>query len=66
LLPDDEYDSYIPGIIDLLGSNCSAEQLSNYLLNIERDYMEVETNPVRATSVANNLIAAWKSRRRAL
>jgi hypothetical protein len=66
LLPDDEYDSYIPAIIDLLKSDSSAEQLAGYLTNIERDYMEVETNPERTSLVAKNLVAAWKSRNPAL
>jgi hypothetical protein len=66
LLPDDEYDSYIPAIIDLLKSDSSAEQLAGYLTNIERDYMEVETNPERTALVAKNLVAAWKSRNPAL
>lgn len=62
LLPVDEYDSYIPGIIALLGSDCTADQLSNYLLNIERNEMEVKPHPERTSLVASNLIFAWKAK----
>lgn len=62
LLPDNEYDSYIPEIIRLLRSDCSSEQLAVYLQHVERDYMEVETDPERTTRVASKLIAAWKQR----
>ena len=63
LLPDPEYNSYIPRIIELLNTSCSVEQLSGYLLHIERDYMEVDTNPECAALVASNLITARKQRR---
>lgn len=59
LLPDDEYDSYIPQILRLLSSDCSSEQLADYLAHVEHDYMEVGTDPERTARVAANLIAAW-------
>lgn len=62
LLPDGEYDSYIPQILHFLRSGCSAEQLAAYLAHVERDYMEVGTDPERTTRVAANLIAAWKQK----
>jgi hypothetical protein len=31
----DEYDDYIPGIIQLLDNRCTFEQLKSYLLDIE-------------------------------
>ncbi len=62
LLPDNEYNSYIPETIRLLRTDCSLEQLAVYLQHVERDYMEVETDPERTTRVASKLIAAWKQR----
>lgn len=62
LLPDDEYDSYIPRLAELLQSDCSIETIAAYLQHIEHDYMEVETDAKRARRVAVNLIAAWRSK----
>jgi hypothetical protein len=62
LLPEGEYDSYIPQILRLLRSDCSSEQLAAYLAHVERDYMEVGIDPDRTVRVARNLISAWKQR----
>ncbi|SFK11058.1 hypothetical protein SAMN05444581_102150 [Methylocapsa palsarum] len=62
LLPDGEYDSYIPRILHLLCSDCSSEKLAAYLAHVERDYMEVGTDAERTDRVATNLLAAWKQR----
>jgi hypothetical protein len=61
-LPDDEYDQYIPGVIRLLESNCGHEQLANYLLNVEKNWIEMEPQPERAVLAAKNLITAWKAK----
>jgi hypothetical protein len=61
-LPNDEYDQYIPGVIQLLESNCEHAQLANYLLDIEKNWIEMEPQPERALLAAKNLIAAWKAK----
>ncbi len=62
LLPDDEYNSYILTIINMLNSNCSTEQLSNYLLDVEKNLMSVEPDRERTSLVGRNLIAAWDAK----
>jgi hypothetical protein len=38
-VPDDEYDSYIPGILRLLGESCDAHRLAAHLLRLESNSM---------------------------
>ncbi|MGH6848635.1 MAG: hypothetical protein ACREC0_14740 [Methylocella sp.] len=40
LLPADEYDAYIPGIIHLLENHCTSEQLEAYLVKIEKGQVQ--------------------------
>ncbi len=61
-LPDDEYDSYIPAIMNMLESDCATEQLSDYLLDVEENWMGVEPERERTSLVARNLIAAWNAK----
>lgn len=61
LLPRDEYDNCIPGIILLLESHCGAEPLESHLLWLEREWFGVSSesgNPLRA---ARKLIGFWNA-----
>jgi hypothetical protein len=64
LLPDDEYDDYIPKLIKFLESGAPSERIADYLLFVEGVTMGVETDRERAALVASNLIIAWKQRAR--
>ncbi len=46
----DEYDSYAPGVHDLLVSNASQDELAAYLRQIEVEQMGVRGNPNRDSS----------------
>jgi hypothetical protein len=60
LLPDDEYDVYLPGIIQLLESHCTAEQLEAHLAKIEKDWIGISSEPGNTHRTAENLLRSWK------
>ncbi|ACK51925.1 hypothetical protein Msil_3014 [Methylocella silvestris BL2] len=62
ILPDDEYDIYIPKLIAFLEAGASRERIIDYLLFVEGVRMGVETDHERVAKVAHNLIVAWKQR----
>ncbi len=62
LLPDDEYDDYVPEIINLLEAGAPIERIADYLSFVEGVTMGVQTERERTGRVASNLIAAWKQR----
>jgi hypothetical protein len=54
----DEYDSYIGGVYQLLASHSSRDQIVAYLATIESETMGLGVpNPERLTRVANQLFA---------
>ncbi|VTZ25782.1 conserved hypothetical protein [Methylocella tundrae] len=62
LLPDDEYDDYIPQLMELLEAGASQERIANYLSRVESVTMGVPTIVERTGRVASNLIVAWKAK----
>lgn len=62
LLPDDEYDDYIPQLMELLEAGASQERIANYLSRVESVTMGVPTIVERTSRVASNLIVAWKAK----
>ena len=63
LLPADEYDSYIPGIIPLLENHCTVEQLEAHLVRIEKDWFGEAQASGKARLAATNLVASWSASR---
>jgi len=61
-LPD-EYDRYIPGIVDLLDKHCTTEELEQYLARIEKEQMWVPAVSQGISQAARNLIASCGSHR---
>ena len=59
LLPPDEYDTYIPGIIKLLERHCTAEQMEAHLVKIEKESFGARQASVKARAAANNLVVNW-------
>jgi hypothetical protein len=57
--PADEYDRYIPGIVQLLDDRCTAEQLEQHLARIEKEQMLVPKISLGISKAAKNLIASW-------
>ena len=52
----DEYDSFIPTILDLMNKGANPEVLSLYLQKIESDDFGLVPNTIRAQLVAEELI----------
>jgi hypothetical protein len=63
LLPADEYDAYIPGIIQLLENHCTSEQLEAHLVKIEKDKFGEARASGKARLAATNLVASWSASR---
>jgi hypothetical protein len=59
VLPADEYDAYIPGIIHLLENHCTAEQLEAHLVKTEKERFGGELANGRAFQAATNLLTSW-------
>jgi hypothetical protein len=60
--PDDEYDFYIDGVISLLRSNASAEDIAEHLLAIEKKEMhlgDLKGRRALCLNVGQHLLAAW-------
>jgi hypothetical protein len=57
-----EYDHYIPGIVSLLESHCSIEQLELHLSRIEADWMGLTPSRGRDSLAASNLIDIWSAK----
>lgn len=56
-LPDDEYDSYVPGLIPLVrGLTAFEAEIAAHLLRIEADMMCLSPDPARATRTARALL----------
>lgn len=61
LLPADEYDAYIPGILRLLENHCTAEQLEAHLIKIEKEYFGAVRTDGKARNAAKKLLSSWSS-----
>jgi hypothetical protein len=61
LLPPDEYDSYMPGIIHLLENRCTVEQLEAHLVRIEKDWFAEAQASGKARLTTKNLVASWSA-----
>ncbi|HUZ90574.1 MAG TPA: hypothetical protein VMU78_01535 [Methylocella sp.] len=61
LLPADEYDAYILGIMQLLGNHCSAEELEAHLVKIEKERFGAAQESGKARVSAKNLVASWSA-----
>lgn len=53
----DEYDSYVPHVAQLVKTNSSAQKIIDYLLSVERDRMGLAGNPERAVATERALAA---------
>ena len=57
----DEYDSYIDGILEILEQDdAKTEEILGYLNHIEVDYMEMQPNAVRNQQVAEKIWQAFQ------
>ena len=63
LLPADEYDAYIAGIVQLLENNCTAEQLEAHLVKIEKERFGAAQASEKARLAAKKLVASWPASR---
>jgi hypothetical protein len=61
LLPADEYDAYIPGIMQLLEKHCTTEQLETHLVKIEKERFGAAQASGKASVAAKNLVASWSA-----
>ena len=63
LLPADEYDAYIPGIIHVLENHCTIDQLEAHLVKTEKERFGGALANGKAflvaTLVATNLLTSW-------
>ena len=57
LLPADEYDAYIPGIIHVLENHCTIDQLEAHLVKTEKERFGGANG--KAFLVATNLLTSW-------
>ncbi|WP_148213109.1 hypothetical protein [Methylocella silvestris] len=57
----DEYDHYIPGIIELLDRRCSAESIERHLRQIEANAMGLTPPLEQAHRAARNLVSFWNA-----
>ncbi len=64
VLPADEYDAYIPGIIHLLEDHCTAEQLEAHLVKIEKEWFGGAPSRGTARLAATKLLASWVASQR--
>jgi hypothetical protein len=55
----DEYDRYIPGILRLIESRCSVEQLTDHLGRMESEEMGLEPSPGETRRAAQAVLASW-------
>lgn len=55
----DEYDSYIPGLLDLIDKDCASAQLERYLLDIEHG-LHLRPDADSIALAAKNILAAVK------
>jgi hypothetical protein len=53
----DEYDSYIPQILEILRKGCTAEEMVAHIRRIEIDTMGLRHNEQRARKTAENLLS---------
>lgn len=58
----DEYDDYIPAILQLLESHCTVEQLEQHLIWIEREDMGLPRVSDGISQAAKNLLACWNTK----
>lgn len=58
--PDDEYDSYIPGVIGLLQHGPTAGELATYLDRIAHERMGTVSDPSRSRAAAIVLLSLWQ------
>jgi hypothetical protein len=61
-LPRDEYDSYIPSIVQLLENHCTADELEAHLIDLEKHWFGEEQEGEKARLAAKNLIACWNTK----
>ncbi|HYP57752.1 MAG TPA: hypothetical protein VEQ35_05645 [Beijerinckia sp.] len=54
-----EYDRYIPGILRLLDSHCSIEQMERHLARMETEEMRLELIPEETARAARAVITGW-------
>jgi hypothetical protein len=62
--PDDEYRDYLPEFWRLVSSGASARSIADYLGQMERDLMGVQTSDQRRLDIAGKaalLLTAWKT-----
>lgn len=57
----DEYDHYIPDIIELLDRHCSAEAIEKHLRQIEANAMGLTPPLEQARRAARNLVSSRKA-----
>ncbi len=61
--PEDEYRAYLPRFWQLVRSGSSEEQVVEYLAEIERERIELETSDEHRRDIARKaaaLVAAWR------
>lgn len=59
--PANEYDSYAPAIVALVGSGASAEDLAEHLGRVSTARMGLGARPARDLAVASAIVAAVKA-----
>lgn len=59
LLPAEEYDRYIPAILDMLNNNCTVEDLEAHLALTEKTWFEAEPQSGKARQAAKSLLDIW-------
>jgi hypothetical protein len=60
-VPEDEYDSYIPGIYRLIHGSANLEQLASHLRKLEKIAMGLEPDLEKSRRVAELLLATTES-----
>lgn len=58
IAPRDEYQSYVPGIFDLIKAKAGKEEIANWLFSIETGNMGLGSAPEKCLSVAEKIINA--------
>jgi hypothetical protein len=56
----DEYDSYIPEIIDMLDGGIETEHLAAYLMTLAREHMGVSCDKTQTDKITGELVVFWK------
>jgi hypothetical protein len=61
----DEYDSYPPRIHSLLAAGHCSPEISEFLVDVEENWMGLKARPAICRAVAEHIVSEWKTSNKA-